>query len=176
MVGKHNIWGLNISNVGLALRAVAGALLAALLFVPLSLLPMAARTILPELLPSEAGALTGALVALIHPALPFIGAAVALLSFLLVLLRGSRAYGPATIAFGLAFMAYILLAFSFGSPSLALPPDLAAQAVQQALGMPVEAGAELVAHADLTGLMLVLIAPFALTAIKGILITTSRRP
>jgi len=174
-MGRHTILGLEISTGRLALRIVAGALLAAVLLAALSLLPMAAQGILSEFLPAEFGAFYDIIAPLLHPALPFTGAVIAILSFLLVVLRGSAAYGPATAAFGLAFIAHILLAFGFGTPSLAFPPEMITQALQQALGLPVALDVELVAYADLTGLMLVFMLPFILTVIKGAILTISRR-
>jgi len=174
-MGRHAILGLEISTGRLALRIVTGVLLAAVLFAALSLLPMAAQGILSESLPEEFGAFYGMIAPLIHPALPFTGAAIAILSFTLIVLRGSTAYGPVTAAFGLASIAHILLAFSFGTPSLEFPPEMIAQALQQALGMHVALDVELVAYADLTPLMLVFMVPFILTVIKGVILTISRR-
>ncbi|HRR53830.1 MAG TPA: hypothetical protein P5168_03295 [Candidatus Methanomethylicus sp.] len=174
-MGRHTILGLEISTGRLALRIAAGVMLAAVLFAFLSLLPMAAQGILSEFLPEEFGAFYDVIAPLIHPALPFTGAAIAFLSLLIVVLRGSAAYGPVTAAFGLAFIAHILLAFSFGTPSLAFPPEMITQALQEALNMPVAIDIELAAYADLTGLMLVFMLPFILTVIKGVILTVSRR-
>jgi len=174
-MGRHTILGLEISTGRLALRFVAGALLASVLFASLSLLPMAVQGILSEFLPEELGAFYDVKAPLIHPALPFTGAVIAILSFLRVVLRGSAAYGPVTAAFGLAFIAHILLAFSFGTLSLALPQGMIGQALQEALNIPLAVDIGLVAYADLTGLMLIFMLPFILTVIKGVILTVSRR-
>jgi len=167
--------GLEISTGRLVLRIMAGVLLAALLFLLLSFLPMEAQGILSEFLPPELSAITDMIAGLIHPALPFVGAVVAILSLLLVVLRGSMVYGPATIAFGATYLLYILLAFSFGAPSLVFPEEEIVQALQQFLKMSTPISVDLVAYADLTGLMLILMVPYKLTVIKGIILTLTFR-
>jgi hypothetical protein len=174
-MGRHTILGLEISTGRLALRFVAGALLASVLFASLSLLPMAVQGILSEFLPEELGAFYDVIAPLIHPALPFTGAVIAIL-----LLPARRAEGIRCIRAsdrrlraGVHSPHPSRIQLWYPLASVAAGDDRSGAAGGSQHTPAVDIG--LVAYADLTGLMLIFMLPFILTVIKGVILTVSRR-
>lgn len=115
---------LDVSGASLAARLALGAILGGLAFlvfyyVPANLLGIASNLAGVEIPPQAAGVISS----LIEPALPSVGLALAPAIFLCALFRGTKAYGPLTIALSLIFAAYVFLFFHGGAISVAAPVD-----------------------------------------------------
>ncbi len=113
---------LEVSGASLAARIVLGVILGALAFlifyyVPANFLGLASDVLRMEIPPQAADVLSS----LVDPALPLVGLALAPAIFLCALFRGTKAYGPLTIALSLLFAAYVYLFFHGGAISVAVP-------------------------------------------------------
>lgn len=140
--------------------AIAAAIFAALCAIP-ALLPSLASAAAPaELQPAVAELLRAAIPAY----LPALGALVAGSAFMASFLRGSRAYGPATLLLGALSLAYVLAAFHLGSLTLELPASALIP-----LAQPIAvSGANLAITIDWRLLMSICSLPPSLTIVKGL--------
>jgi hypothetical protein len=122
-------------------------------YVPVNLVALASR-----FMPSEASATLGTVLSsVVNPVLPVLGLLLTALVFLVTVLGGSRLHGPLLILEGACFSAYTLLVFQGGTVSMSLPSELL-----QGIGANI--------YLDLRVLMLIFLAPSALTMIKGLAI------
>jgi len=158
---------LDVSGSSLAARLALGVILGALGFlvfyyVPANFLGIASDLAGVEIPPQAAGTLSS----LINPALPLVGLALAPAIFLCALFRGTRAYGPLTIALSLLFAAYVFLFFHGGAISLAVPVD------QFVGGLPMEVSLSI--RVDMAMLMALFLIPPALGVAKGLLLIMKR--
>jgi len=158
---------LDVSGASLAARLALGAILGGLAFlvfyyVPANLLGIASNLAGVEIPPQAAGVISS----LIEPALPFVGLALAPAIFLCALFRGTKAYGPLTIALSLIFAAYVFLFFHGGAISVAAPVD------QLVGGLPMELSLSI--RVDMAMLMALFLVPPALGVAKGVLLMMKR--
>jgi hypothetical protein len=86
--------------------------------------------------------------------------------FLCALFRGTKAYGPLTIALSLIFAAYVFLFFHGGAISVAAPVD------QLVGGLPMELSLSI--RVDMAMLMALFLVPPALGVAKGVLLMMKR--
>ncbi|RWX73484.1 MAG: hypothetical protein Metus_1458 [Candidatus Methanosuratincola subterraneus] len=154
---------LDVSGASLAARLALGAILGGLAFlvfyyVPANLLGIASNLAGVEIPPQAAGVISS----LIEPALPSVGLALAPAIFLCALFRGTKAYGPLTIALSLIFAAYVFLFFHGGAISVAAPVD------QLVGGLPMELSLSI--RVDMAMLMALFLVPPALGVAKGVLL------
>ena len=155
--------GLQLSSASLAIRAISGAVFAALIFLVFSYLPANAPALVSGSLPSSsATAASSVTSALIGSTLPIIGLVLAILVFTGMIVRGSRVYGMVLILIGLLFAAYTYTIFRGGSIGITLPSNL-----------PLGASGNLAIDASL--LMFVLLVPSLLTVAKGVLLLAVHR-
>ncbi|MBC7078059.1 MAG: hypothetical protein H5T92_07125 [Synergistales bacterium] len=158
---------LNVSGASLAARVALGTILGGLAFlafyyVPANFLGIASNMAGVEIPPQAAGTISS----LIEPALPFVGLALAPAIFLCALFRGTKAYGPLTIALSLLFAAYVFLFFHGGAISVAAPVD-------QFVGdTPMEVSLSI--RVDMAMLMALFMVPPALGVAKGVLLMMKR--
>lgn len=159
---------LEMSSATFVIRVICAAVIASLTFLLLFLVPMnltfLTAAILGEKMPTQLCALVSSLV---DPNLPLLGLALVPIEFLNVLLRGTRAQGPITIALSFLFIAYISLAFHGGFVGLEIPTSLMAGSTAP--------GKALAMHLDLFMLMILFIAPQLLGLVKGLLLTARRQ-
>ncbi|XRH76126.1 MAG: hypothetical protein ACO0C9_03485 [Candidatus Methanosuratincola verstraetei] len=158
---------LDVSGASLAARLALGAILGGLAFlvfyyVPANLLGIASNLAGVEIPPQAAGVISS----LIEPALPSVGLALAPAIFLCALFRGTKAYGPLTIALSLIFAAYVFLFFHGGAISVAAPVD------QLVGGLPMELSLSI--RVDMAMLMALFLVPPALGVAKGVLLMMKR--
>lgn len=110
---------------------------------------------------ANAAAVESVVSALVNPSLPAVGAVVAALVFVGVLLRGTKAYGPVLVVLGLALLAYVYMAFQGGTIALTIP-----QGVQYSATGTVSIGVSML-------MLMFMIAPI-LTLVKGLVITAMK--
>lgn len=143
--------------------AIASAIFTALCAVP-ALLPSLASGAAPsELQP----AMVELCKAAIPTYLPALGAVVAASAFIASFVRGSKAYGPATLLLGALSLTYVLAAFHVGSLTVEVPLD-ALRALAQPI---VVSSVSLAVTIDWHLLMVICSLPPSLTMVKGIYLT-----
>lgn len=164
------ILGLELTVASLALRLVLGAFLCAgafliFYYLPANFVKLASGAMGGEIPPAASGLLSS----LIDPLLPQVGLVLAAAIFICALLRGTKAYGPVTIALSLVYAAYVVLWFHGGAISIAVPEEL--------LGGELPFGASLSVIVDMPLLMVLFLVPALLGVIKGVLLIlmTKRR-
>ncbi len=157
-----NLLGLKVSGASLALRVLLGIVLGACGFVIFYFIPANFLRLLSGVVGAIPPEAAGALSALVDPNLPAVGLAMAIAIFLCALLRGTKAYGPVTIALSIIFAAYVALFFHGGSISVAIPEAL------QGGDSPV--GISISVSVGMTWLMALFLVPSALGVVKGILL------
>lgn len=158
---------LKVSSASLAARLVLGTMLAALGFlifyyIPANFLGLASDVVGMEIPPQAAGVFSS----LIEPALPFVGLALAPAIFLCALFRGTKAYGPLTIALSLLFAAYVFLFFHGGGISVAVPVDPIVGVLPMELSLSI--------RVDMAMLMALFLIPPILGVAKGVLLMLKR--
>ncbi|MEN3052359.1 MAG: hypothetical protein ABC606_00980 [Candidatus Methanosuratincola petrocarbonis] len=154
---------LEVSRASIAARLILGVLLGALGFlvfyyVPANFLRLASDVLRMEIPPQAAGVLSS----LVDPALPLVGLALAPAIFLCALFRGTKAYGPLTVALSLLFAAYVFLWFHGGAISLALPIDPIGGGVPMELSLSI--------RVEMAMLMALFLIPPMLGVAKGVLL------
>lgn len=153
------LFGLEMTRFTLMTRILIGSALAALSFIFLIYIPLNVMEIVSMImqrLPSSA-----MLPPSMYLIIALLGAVIACLTFVVVVARGSKIYGPVLMAYGLVFVAYIVAFFQGGSMSLYLSLGSVAGfndfSARMALSM--------------FGIMVLYALPFALVAVKGIVVT-----
>lgn len=112
---------LEMSGGKVALRLVLAAVFGGLAFIVFYYIPSALGAFLAQAAGSGGSSASNIASALINPQLPTLGLAIAVLVFLGVMLMGTKAYGPALIVIGLAFVAYVYTVFQGGIINLTVP-------------------------------------------------------
>lgn len=153
-----------LSGSSLAFRAISGALLAAGAFLLFSFAPEQITEMIGELARNAPEGVGAALSGLISPALPIVGLALVPVIFLCALFRGTKAYGPLTIALSLLFAAYVLVGFHFGSVSLQMPGPSLGEGGPSSLSVAV----------DISGLMALFLIPPIIGLVKGVLLIVKK--
>ncbi|MDI9609514.1 MAG: hypothetical protein QFX34_04455 [Candidatus Verstraetearchaeota archaeon] len=160
--------GLELTGASLALRLILGALLSAggfliFYYLPANFVELASSAIGGEVPPAASGLLSS----LIDPALPLVGLALVAAIFLCAVFRGTKAYGPVTIALSLVYALYVVLLFHGGAISISVPADL--------LGGGLPFGASLSVSVDMPVLMVLFLVPALLGIVKGFLLILMTR-
>jgi hypothetical protein len=121
---------MELSGGALALRIVIGALAASMVFVVFYLVPSLIGSLASGI--STGGgtgvSIQGMVDSLFPSTLPLIGILLTILTFVGVVVRGSRPYGAILILNGILFAAYFYILFQGGTISLTLPGGLPASA------------------------------------------------
>lgn len=152
----------------LILRTALSSAIAATIFTALCAIPAFLPSLASGAAPAELQPAIGELCrAAIPPYLPALGAVVAASAFIASFIRGSKAYGPATLLLGAFSLAYVLAAFHLGSLTVELPAG-ALNALIQPL---VVSDASLAVTIDWRLLMAICSLPPSLTIVKGLYLT-----
>ena len=154
--------GVEMSGGKFGLRVVLAVVFGALAFAVFYYVPASVGPLAKQLAgPANASAVGTLVDSLVSPSLPLVGAAVAVLVFVGVFLRGTKAYGPVLAVLGLALLAYVYVLFQGGTVHATIP-QLSKYAASGSIAV------------DLTDLMLLFMVPAALTLVKGVVLTAMK--
>uniref|UniRef100_A0A7C3IT75 Uncharacterized protein n=1 Tax=Candidatus Methanomethylicus mesodigestus TaxID=1867258 RepID=A0A7C3IT75_9CREN len=163
-----DLLGKSVAMRSLIIRTALSSAIAAAIFATLCAVPALLPSLASGAAPSE---LQPAMVELCKAAvptyLPALGAVVAASAFIASFVRGSKAYGPATLLLGALSLAYVLAAFHLGSITIEVPLD-ALRALIQPI---VVSSANLAVTIDWHLLMAICSLPPSLTIVKGLYLT-----